>query len=128
MIKNAILKGNFTLHSNFINVDEFMFNAPLKATTNTEPTATVNDKNTEVPTQTSTGVIVIPSNFDLQFNATANKINFEGLAIDNLKGKMKINQGKLELRKSGFDLIGSNVLMDLVYGSQSTEKAFFDFK
>ncbi|MEM0541656.1 hypothetical protein WFZ85_03435 [Flavobacterium sp. j3] len=41
---------------------------------------------------------------------------------------MKINQGKLELRKAGFDLIGSTVLMDLVYGSQSTEKAFFNFK
>jgi AsmA protein len=34
----------------------------------------------------------------------------------------------LELKQSGFDLIGSNVKMDLVYGSQSTEKAFFDFK
>jgi AsmA protein len=114
----AILKGNFQLQSDFINVDEFM-----------AQTTTVTDtiENTEA-NATPAGVVVIPSNFDLQFNATAKKINFDGLAIDNLKGNMKINKGQLELKNSGFDLIGANVKMDLVYGSQSTEKAFFDFK
>ncbi|MEK8179383.1 AsmA family protein [Flavobacterium buctense] len=114
----AILKGNLELHSDFINVDEFM--AQTIAVTDTI-------ENTEA-NATPAGVVVIPSNFDLQFNATANKINFDGLTIDNLKGNMKINKGQLELKQSGFDLIGSNVKMDLVYGSQSTEKAFFDFK
>lgn len=114
----AILKGNFQLHANYINVDEFM-------TQTTAVTDTI--ENTEA-TATPAGVVVIPSNFDLQFNATANKINFDGLAIDHLKGNMKINKGQLDLKQSGFDLIGSNVKMDLVYGSQSTEKAFFDFK
>jgi len=113
----AVLKGNFALHSDYINVDEFMSKATVQDTIKKTETKSV-----------SSGVVIIPSNFDLQFNATANKINFEGLAIDNLKGNMKINQGKLELKNSGFDLIGSNVNMDLVYGSQSTEKAFFDFK
>ncbi|MGL2962288.1 AsmA family protein [Flavobacterium sp. RSB2_4_14] len=125
LTNNAILKGNFTLHSDYINVDEFMYASSAKTP---ETPVSVDVKETKVNVEPATGVVVIPSNFDLQFNATANKINFDGLAIDNLKGNMKIKQGKLELRKSGFDLIGSNVLMDLVYGSQSTEKAFFDFK
>jgi len=115
----AILKGNFQLHADYINVDEFMM-----PTT----TLTVADSTKTTEPIVETGVVVIPPNFDLQFNAIANKINFEGLAIDNLKGQMKINKGQLELKQSGFDLIGSNVKMDLVYGSQSTEKAFFDFK
>jgi AsmA protein len=120
LTNNAILKGNFTLHSNYINVDEFM--------TQEEVTTVYPPMTAPTETKVEKGVVVIPSNFDLQFNASANKINLDGLSIDNLKGNMKIKQGKLELRKSGFDLIGSNVLMDLVYGSQSTEKAFFDFK
>jgi len=128
LTNKAILKGNFKLHSNYINVDEFMANATTEIPATSVSVDGKEKKNAEVPIETSTGVVVIPSNFDLQFNATANKINFEGLAIDNLKGNMKINQGKLELKKSGFDLIGSNVLMDLVYGSQSTSTAFFDFK
>ncbi|MBF6641834.1 AsmA family protein [Flavobacterium sp. J49] len=112
----AILKGNFQLQSDYINVDEFM----------TQTTATTISDSTKATV--AAGVVVIPSNFDLQFKATAKKINFEGLAIDNLKGNMKIDKGQLELKQSGFDLIGANVKMDLVYGSQSTEKAFFDFK
>jgi len=122
LTNKSVLKGNFSLHSNYINVDEFMFNS-----TQTIPVSDTISK-TVPPTETATGVVVIPANFDLQFNATAKKINFDGLDIDNLKGNMNINQGKLELKKSGFDLIGSKVLMDLVYGSQSMEKAFFDFK
>ena len=115
----AVLKGNFQLHAHYLNVDEFM----------TQTAAKVSDTvKTAEATAIPTGVVVIPSNFDLQFNATADKINFEGLTINHLKGNMKINKGQLELKKSGFDLIGSTVNMDLVYGSQSPEKAFFDFK
>jgi len=113
----AILKGNFTLHSDFINVDEFM-----------AATETVQNQSDSIQVKTSSGVIVIPSNFDLEFNATANKVNFEDLKLENLKGKMNINKGQLTLKNSAFDLIGANVKMDVVYGSQSPEKAFFDFK
>lgn len=113
----AILKGNFNLQSDFINVDEFM--------TATETTSTVADS---IQAKSSTGVIVIPSNFNLEFNAIANKVNFEDLKLENLKGKMNINKGQLTLKNSAFDLIGANVKMDVVYGSQSPEKAFFDFK
>ncbi|MBP6556940.1 MAG: hypothetical protein KA213_01150, partial [Flavobacterium sp.] len=120
LTNKAILKGNFQLHSDYINVDEFMAQTTATTVQDTIENAEAN--------ATPSGVVVIPANFDLEFNATANKINFDGLAIDNLKGNMKINKGQLELKKSGFGLIGANVNMDLVYGSQSPEKAFFDFK
>jgi len=119
---SAVLKGSFTLDSDYINVDEFMSNATIS---NNE-SATTNSTNGQATP--STGVVVIPSNFDLQFHATAQKVNFEGLALDHLKGDMKINGGEVALSDSGFDVIGANVAMDLVYGSQSTKKAYFDFK
>ncbi|TBX70614.1 AsmA family protein [Flavobacterium silvisoli] len=111
----AILKGKFNLHSNYINVDEFMAMTPAKASTDSiQPAAS--------------GVVVIPENFDLQLSATADKVNFQELKMEKLKGQMNLNKGRLELRNSGFNMIGCNVNMDVVYGSQSTEKAFFDFK
>ncbi|MEY2629635.1 MAG: hypothetical protein RLZZ469_530 [Bacteroidota bacterium] len=116
LTNKAVLKGNFQLHSDFINVDEFMTVSTVKA------------DSTKTNVVAQTGVVVIPPNFDLQFNATANKINFDGLAIENLTGNLNINKGQLALKQSGFDLVGANVNMDLVYGSQSTENAFFDFK
>lgn len=117
----AILKGNFNLQSDFINVDEFM--TKQEVTTIYPPLTSV-----ETKTEIESGVIVIPSNFNLEFNAIANKVNFEDLKLENLKGKMNINKGQLTLKNSAFDLIGANVKMDIVYGSQSPEKAFFDFK
>jgi AsmA protein len=122
LTNKAILKGNFLLHSDYINADEFM-------TTTTAPKPSVDATKTSIMEPVaSSGVIIIPPNFDLQFNATVNKVNFQDLKVDNLKGTMKINQGKLTLQHSGFDVIGCHVNMDAVYGSQSTQKAFFDFK
>ncbi|MGL2965061.1 hypothetical protein [Flavobacterium sp. XGLA_31] len=119
----AILKGNFTLHSGYINVDEFMTN------TAATPIAT-NDSSKNAPSKSSAseGVVVIPPNLDLQFVATAAKVNFQELQLDRLKGQMSLSKGRLELKNSGFDLIGCNVNMDVVYGSLSPQKAFFDFK
>ncbi|MGG7036449.1 MAG: AsmA-like C-terminal region-containing protein, partial [Flavobacterium sp.] len=124
----TILKGNFTLHSDFINVDEFMANASDTPAGQSSANETDVPKSNENLPAASSGVVVVPPNLDLQFNATAGKIHFEDLVIENLKGQMNLNKGKLELKNSGFDLIGCKVNMDVLYGSQSPEKAFFNFK
>ncbi|WP_309641784.1 AsmA-like C-terminal region-containing protein [Flavobacterium sp.] len=116
----AILKGKFNLISNYINVDEFMSGA----TTNTEATSTAKQT---VP-KTETGVVVIPPNFDLQFVANAAKVDFDELNLENAKGDMSIAQGKMTLKNTGFNIIGAPVNMDIVYGSETPTKAFFDFK
>jgi AsmA protein len=109
----AVLKGVFALNSSFINSDEFM-----------SPTTTKE----ESANPTETGVIVIPSNFDLQFIAKADKVNFQELILEKVNGNMLISKGKLILKNNSFDIIGSNVKMDIVYGSESLEKAAFDFR
>ena len=76
MTKDAILKGNFTVNSNFINVDEFMNNSPTDQNTNKS-------------------VVIIPSNFDLVLNTTVKKLNFEDLRIEDLKGNLIVNKGKI---------------------------------
>jgi AsmA protein len=120
----AILRGDFNLHSDYINVDEFMSKAVVAKTS---AVANIDNAAGTKPTIAS-GVVVLPVNFDVTFNATAAKINFEDLQLQNLKGSMVLHHGQMELRKSGFEVIGCAVNMDLVYGSQSPEKAYFDFK
>lgn len=111
----AILKGQFNFSSNYINVDEFMMKSEVV--------------NTNVDTvKKETGVIIIPSNFDLQLKAKAAKINFDGLAINNLNGGLNINKGRLELKKAAVEIIDCKVQLDAVYGNQTDEKAFFDMK
>ena len=109
----AILKGQFIFTANYIDVDEFM--------TKTEVTNTSIES-----TKTETSVIIIPPNFDLQLQANAKKINFDGLAINNLIGGLNINKGRLELKSADLDIIDCKMKMNAIYGSQSAAKAFFD--
>ncbi len=115
-----ILKGNFGFHSNFINADEFMFAAPDKIDT-------IDVKNPQTQSVES-GVIILPPNFDLDLTANVAKLAFNGLTVANAKGALAINKGQLQLKNTNFNLIGSSVKMDVVYGSETPKLAFFDFK
>lgn len=120
--QNAVLKGNFTLTSNYINVNEFM---PKTEVSNQAASGGTNVEAKKE--QAESGVVIVPPNLDLQFNCLAHKVDFDELKMQNLKSEVVINKGKLMLNKSGFDIIGSNVNMDIVYGSETAKKAFFDF-
>ena len=112
--KNGVLKGSFTLNSKYINADEFMSSTATNTTEGSQATA-------------EKGVIVIPTNLDLQFQANAQKIAFNELKIKDAKGTLKMKNGSLSMQNTGFNLIGCNVAMDANYKSNTTKKAEFDY-
>ncbi|MFN0254335.1 AsmA family protein [Pedobacter ureilyticus] len=107
------LSGSFVLHSNKIIADEFM---------------AFSGDTTAAKTSATKGVIIIPTNLNVSFNANADNVEYTGLNLKNAKGKMVINNGKLTLSETGFDLIGAKVVMDASYQSTSPKSANFDFK
>ncbi len=109
-----ILKGSFSVDSDFIQINEFM--------------AFANETEEENDNIAPNGVIVIPSEFDFSLKANAKKISFDDLNIENLTGKVSINQGKLSLQNTSFSLIGTSVLMDAVYFHETPTRADFDYK
>ncbi|HNP31878.1 MAG TPA: AsmA-like C-terminal region-containing protein [Flavobacterium sp.] len=116
----AVLKGNFNLKSDYINVDEFMSNAnAVKATEENEA---------PVKKPVASGVVVIPPNLDIQFDANAGKVNFADLILEKLNGSMVVSGGQLQLKNSNVDVIGCNVKTDVTYASETPERANFDFK
>ncbi len=112
--ENQVLKGNFKVESDFIQVNEFL---TLSGNTNIEEQST-----------TEFGVVVIPSQFDFTLNANVKKINFDELNIENLAGKVKVNQGKLALQNTVFSLIGTQVAMNALYFHETLTRANFDYK
>lgn len=112
--KKGVLKGSFTLNSKYINADEFMSST---LTTSTETSQATAEK----------GVIVIPTNLDLQFQANAQKIDFNELKLKDAKGTLKMKNGSLSMQNTGFNLIGCNVAMNANYKSNTTKKAEFDY-
>lgn len=112
--ENAVLKGNFKVDSDYINVDEFMAN-----------TAANDAKSSAQPTS---GVVIVPPNFEFQLIANSKKVDFDELKLENLRGNVTVNKGRLSMKNSGFDVIGAKVKMDVNYTNESTEKASFGMK
>ncbi|WP_281235435.1 AsmA family protein [Flavobacterium gelatinilyticum] len=112
--KKGILHGSFTVSSKYINVDEFMFN-------NTPNTSSSKSK-------TKSGVIIIPDNFDLELIANAQKVYFDKLILENAGGNLKINNNKLTMQQTGFNLIGCHVAMNGSYEAVNTQNANFEYK
>jgi len=117
MKPNSALQGNFNLKSGLIVADDFMAFAdgPAPSTTATAPATS------------STGVILVPTNLNLNFTADVKKVKYNGMDINDVKGQMIIDKGQIILKQAGFNLIGAPVVMDATYGSLNPQRAYFDY-
>lgn len=108
------LKGNFTLQSNYLNINEFI------------PTETA--KSEENPTSTTvSGVIEIPSNLDITIKTLAKKVTYEDLVIENLGGIIQMQNGVASLKNGTLGIIGATAYMNGTYKNEGNEKAYFDY-
>ncbi|RZJ74268.1 MAG: membrane assembly protein AsmA, partial [Flavobacterium sp.] len=115
------LKGNFNLKSKLINVDEFM---ALKEGENTDRKGEVEAAKMQNPKQS--GVVVLPTNLDVSLIANADKVEYNGLVLNKLIGKVGIGQGKLYLQNTNFNIIDCLVGIDAAYDDESPTSANFD--
>lgn len=119
----GVLKGSFTVSARYINVDEFMSNTSADASV-TKNAAPKPETKTEAA---QTGVIIIPTNLNLQLLANAQRVNFDKLNLQNATGHLTMNKGKLTMQNTGFDLIGCKVAMNANYQAVTPQKANFDY-
>jgi AsmA protein len=120
MKPNSPLRGNFNLKSGLIVADDFMAFADGPAPSTTTPPATATKAS-------PSGVILVPTNLNLNFTADVKKVKYNGMDINDVKGQMTINNGQILLKQAGFNLIGAPVVMDATYGSVTPQKAYFDY-
>jgi AsmA protein len=116
MKSNAPLQGNFNLKSGLILADDFMAFADASPSTTASQTS-----------KTAAGVILVPTNLNLNFTADVKKVKYSGMDINDVKGQMIINKGQIILKQAGFSMIGAPVVMDATYGSVTPQKAYFDY-
>jgi len=121
--KTGILRGSFKVAARYINVDEFMSKTSAETSVTQNPTPQPDTKND----LKQSGVIIIPTNLNLQLLATAQKVNFDKLNLQNATGHLSINKGKLTMQNTGFDLIGCKVAMNATYQALTPQKAHFDY-
>lgn len=113
--ENQILKGNFNLTSNYLNVNEFI------------PTITYETDDETEKTEVS-GVVQIPTNLNISIQTNATKTQYDDITIENLRGNLIIQNGTLQLSNSSLGIIGAIAKMDAFYKNEGTQKAYFDYK
>lgn len=112
--KNEILKANFNLKAKDIDLNEFTVFAGNTSSTGGN--------------QSSTGVIMIPGNLDLAIKASADRVIYNDISLNNFQSSVNIRNGEVELDETGFNLIGCQVSMKGKYASLSLSRARFDYQ
>ena len=115
-LRNEVLKGNFTLASNHIDVGDFM-------QTDTPAETPKQDKQEEKPTETkpaskTNASIKIPAFLDCSLDAKAKSVLYDKLNLTNVSGKLIIKDEKVSLQNLQTDIFGGKTA---VTGSVSTK-------
>lgn len=118
---NGTLSGDFTMKSKLINVDEFM---ALKQGENKNRNIDVEYAKEDHPKMS--GVVIIPKNLNVALNTNVDKVEYNGLILNKLGGKIGITKGNFYLEKTTFNIIDCLLGVDANYKDESPTSAHFD--
>jgi AsmA protein len=107
-----ILKGNFNLTSNYLDINMFM------QTRKPEESAT---------SPSVYGVIEIPTNLDITIQTKAKKVKHDDISIENLDGIIQMQKGVASLKNGTLGIIGATAKMNGTYKNEGSEKAYFEY-
>jgi len=118
---HGTLSGNFNLKSKLINVDEFM---ALEKGENKDRNIEVEYAKEDHPKMS--GVVIIPKNLNVSLNASADKVEYNGLVFNKLNGETGITKGEFYLENTTFNIIDCILGIDATYKDESPTAAHFD--
>ncbi len=120
LFDQKVLGGNVTIASNLMNLNQFM-----TTSSTTQPVAEVG----QAPAS-SEGLepIQIPDNIDIDIFADIKKLIYTNLEINNLKGKMVVEDRIMLLEEATASLLGGNVALAGSYDTRDAANPTFSFK
>lgn len=107
--KNETLKGNFTLTSSHINLNEFMKSSSSSAKADTSVSTA------------SSGVLEVPRNIDVRLNTEIKELLFDQLTITNIKGGISLSDAIARLNSLSMQLLNGNMVMSGSYSTQNPQ-------
>ncbi len=112
------LTGRFNLNSNLMDLNEFMEDEGEVATETTEGEAT-----DEEPLS----VIEIPKNIDFTLNSSMQKVIYDNMEIDNLKGELVVKDQKVSMNNLAMNLLDGSMVMNGHYETTNPKKPSFSY-
>lgn len=122
VFKDQTLKGNFTLNSNKIDLNEFMANMTTSEADTTQAATTQNS----APAEETSSVLAIPKNIELAFGTNIKEILFDSLVINSVKGNIETSGGIATLKNLSMDMLNGNLIMNGAYNTANPTKPSVD--
>ena len=117
MFNNEVLKGNVSITSNKLDLDDLM--GPESET----------DETAIAEADSSYGVIAVPAFYDLSMTTDIKELIYDGLTISNVKGKVAVKDQIADLSNVSMDMLEGNVLLNGSYNTQKENPVVnFDYK
>lgn len=105
LFHDQTIKGNLSLHSGVLNLNELMTEEP-------------EETRVEESDTTAMEVIEVPKNIDFNFISTINKLYFDNLDISNLKGVIEVKDGKVLLEQLKMNLLEGTLVINGEYNTR----------
>ena len=115
IFKDSLIKGNFALNSNMIDLNELM--GPSD-TTAAAPAA--------ADTAAMT-VIEVPKNIDFVLNSSIGKVVYDKLDIANVVGGIVVRNARVSMENLKMDMLDGNMVMSGFYDTKNTRKPAINF-
>ncbi len=115
--KDSLLKGQFTLQSSLIDLNEMM--GPSETT----PTAAANTQAAAAPADTAPlSVIPIPANIDFVLNSNLQKVLYDKLDINNVAGTIIVRNSRLSMENLKMNMLDGALSMKGYYDTKNEAK------
>ena len=112
-LNDEVLKGSLSVTADQLAVGEWMADGEEEATESTD----------SEPME----VVRIPENVEFNLQTSVEKVTYNSLQMNNMKGRVIVNNGKVSLDDAGFNAMNGRVEVNGEYDSKP-EKPTFDFK
>jgi len=123
LFNDGDLQGVFNYHSNLLNVDEIMPPAAEGATTESG----TETAQAEVTPSGDEEVMLVPEKIDFVLNTSINKIIYDGMDINNLKGRVILRNQEAILEGLSMQTLGGTVGLSGKYNTQDKAVPKMDF-
>ena len=119
ILRNKTLKANLVVHSNMTDVSAIMKGMSVSTTAQVHDTAGL-------------AIIPVPKNIDFDFNTLIEKLSYDNIKAEKIKGHIVAKDGILSFHETSMNILGGTVSMNADYNtrdaSKPSMKADFDLK
>ncbi len=117
--KNEPLKGTFSIHSNLLDLNEFMSEDSSAVKTEGSPGQT--------PDTAALSVIEVPSNLDFKLSSSIKKLIYENLEMTDVAGDLTLKDSEINLEKFKLATLKGTLEINGKYGTKNPKIPAVDF-